>query len=112
MRFNAYSRSFGVLCFGLATFAVAQPLPIYDISTVAGNGRFDLNPTSGPSITLRLPGPRSLTVDPSGNMYVGDAYYNRVILLHPDGTYDLFAGNGAEQASGDGGAALPAGLPS
>src|SRR5437867_10263369 len=81
-------------------------------STVAGNGRFDLNPTAGPSISLRLPGPRSLAVDPAGNLYVGDAYYNRVILLHPDGTYDLFAGTGAAPASGAGGSALLAGLPS
>ena len=112
MRVNAFSLSCGVLCFGLATVAVSQPLPIYDISTVAGNGRFDLNPTAGVSISLRLPSPRSLTVDPSGNIYVGDIYYNRVILLYPDGTYNLFAGNGAERASGDGGAALLAGLPS
>src|SRR5436309_15727898 len=63
-------------------------------------------------LALRLPGPRSLTVDPSDNIYVGDVYYNRVILLHPDGRYDLFAGNGAEQGSGDDGAALLAGLPS
>lgn len=96
----------------LAAALHGQSVPVYDLSTFAGAGRFDLAATAGSSATLRLPSARVVATDGQGNLFLSDTYYNRVLQLTPDGQYVLFAGNGGDQNTGDGGPAVEASLNS
>jgi sugar lactone lactonase YvrE len=93
------------------------------ITTVAGNGAFCGNepcPTGdgGPAIAAQLNSPEGVALDAAGNLYIADAFNNRVrkITAGANGTIDptdiitTIVGDGTKAYSGDGGAATSAQL--
>jgi sugar lactone lactonase YvrE len=92
------------------------------ITTYVGSGPFDktTNATdephgsfsgdNGPATNARLNGPIGLAMDAHGNLFVEDAYNQRVRKVSPDGVITTVAGNGVDRSSGDGGPATAAGL--
>jgi uncharacterized protein (TIGR03437 family) len=54
------------------------------ITTIAGNGSTGFGGDGGPATGALLDFPRSVAVDPSGNVYIADTYNNRVRLLTPN----------------------------
>jgi uncharacterized protein (TIGR03437 family) len=80
------------------------------ISTVAGNGTEGFGGDGGPAINALLDGPYRVTLDPAGNLYIADSSNNRIRKVDKNGTITTFAGNGAENYSGDGGPATSASL--
>lgn len=88
-----------------------------NITTIAGNGKFDPNlnfPQSsgngGPEIhaTFNLIG--GTVFDAAGNLYVSETFGCVIRKIAPDGTVSTFAGTGKCATSGDGGPALQAQL--
>lgn len=81
------------------------------ISTVAGNGSYGFTGDGGLAIVASLCSPRGITVDSSGNLYVGDTYNQRIRRV--DAATHIIttvAGDGANAFSGDGGPATAASL--
>jgi uncharacterized protein (TIGR03437 family) len=86
------------------------------ISTVAGNGvqAYSGENVLATSASLRFP--IGITIDSGGNLYIADAGNHVVRRVNPSGTINTVAGNGLGAGtdtgtfSGDGGAALSAGL--
>lgn len=66
--------------------------------------------TEGTNPTLRTTSITNLATDPQGNIYFGDPGLQRIYRLAPSGLLTRIAGNGSSTASGDGAAALDAGL--
>ena len=62
----------------------------------------------GPAVNARLNGPRSVTTDGAGNVYVADSSNKRVRKIDPAGTITTVAGNGSVRVGGDGGPAVAA----
>ena len=58
--------------------------------------------------TAQLNFPRGVTVDPSGNIYIGDTVNHRVRKVDTSGIISTFAGTGNSGLSGDGGLATQA----
>ena len=83
------------------------------ITTVAGNGSEgfsgDGGPAAGASLYLPMWPPASVAVDLDGNLYVADAYNNRIRRVF-SGTITTVAGNGHPGFSGDGGPPASASL--
>ena len=84
------------------------------ISTVAGNGTGGFTGDGGPATAAELLLHGSLTqqsgnvfVDASGNLYITDAWNNRVRKVNSSGTISTFAGGGTS-GLGDGGQATAA----
>ena len=75
------------------------------INTVAGNGRFRLSGNGGPAASATLDYPLSVTGDPSGNLFITEQLQNRIRRIAPDGTISIYAGNGQQGFTGDGGPA-------
>ncbi len=84
--------------------------PSQDISLFAGTGTFGFSGDGGPATSAQLAGPNGLAVDSSGNLYVADAFNNRVRKVTPSGTISTVVGNGTYGFSGDGGPATSAEL--
>lgn len=74
----------------------------YEASGFAGDG--------GQAADARLAGPEGLALDGLGNLYAADSANHRVRRIAPDGTISTVAGNGQAESTGDGGAAIEAGL--
>ena len=72
------------------------------VASFAGDG--------GPATRADLNDPRALAVDDLGDVYIADTGNNRVRRVAPDGIITTVAGNGTGTFSGDGGAAVAAGL--
>lgn len=67
---------------------------------------------SGPATDARLNVPVGLVVDAQGNLFIGDAFNNRVRKVDvKTGVITTVAGSGARLSSGDGGPATEAGFP-
>jgi trimeric autotransporter adhesin len=96
-------RSVGFLC--LSVFDIsAQP---YTITTVAGTNRL-LDGSIAASAPLREP--RSVAIDPAGNLYIADTSDNRIRKVNFSGIISTYAGTGAPGYSGDRGNATLAEL--
>ena len=83
------------------------------INTFAGNGTMGYSGDGGPATSAELSNPRSVIVDPAGNVYITDTGNNTIrIVSASTGIITRFAGDGSIQAgySGDGGAATSARL--
>jgi len=78
------------------------------ITTVAGNGALVFSGDGGPATAAQL-NPFAVAVDGSGNLFIADAFNNRVRMVTPQGIIGTVAG-GASGFSGDGGPATMAGL--
>src|SRR5262249_4074473 len=64
------------------------------ISTIAGTGVPDFAGDGGPAINAHLNTPRRLVIDPSGNLYIGDAGNRRIRVVSTSGIISTIAGNG------------------
>ena len=82
------------------------------ISTIAGTGNQDYSGDGGPATQAELNGPHGVTLDATGNLYIGDYWNNRVRKVEAaTGTISTFAGLGWPPGySGDGGPATEAQL--
>jgi len=88
-------------------------VPSGTVSVVAGTGLRIFGGDGGPARAALLAGPSAVALDPSGNIYIGDA--NRVRKIAPDGIITTVAGtgnvgNGNLGFSGDNGPAVNAEL--
>jgi NHL repeat len=75
-------------------------------TTLAGNGNIGyVDGTGGPNGSTEFHGPGSVSLDASGNLFIGDSQNERIRKVAKDGTTSTFAGNGvAGFAEGTGGA--------
>ena len=75
------------------------------ITTLAGTGEADHGGDGGPATSASLSEPRGVAVDTAGNLYVADAYNNRVRKVAVSGTITTVAGDGNEIGESEGGLA-------
>ena len=80
------------------------------IDTLAGVGRQGDRGDGGPAIRAELDFPRSVAVDPDGNVYVAHPRSHRIRKIDTAGLISTLAGNGEDGDSGDGGPATDAEL--
>jgi len=91
------------ICFYNITTCVAQ-----NIYTIVGTGAESFAGEGGQALCTGLPGPTSICVDGSGNIYIADG--NRIRMINTSGNITTVAGNGMGGFSGDGGPATSAEL--
>jgi hypothetical protein len=84
---------------------VRKVTPDGTISTVAGGVGFGYAGDGGPATSALFNGPRAITVDAAGNIYLADTENFRVRKISTDGTVNTIAGTGHPGLSGDGGPA-------
>jgi uncharacterized protein (TIGR03437 family) len=65
---------------------------------------------NGPALQARLNEPWHLSMDPRGNLLIGDTRNHRVRSVNPQGIITTVAGRGEAISDGDGGPALQAGI--
>jgi len=80
------------------------------ISTVAGNGTGGFSGDGGDARNAQLRNPQGLALDAAGNLVIADTNNNRIRRVNASGTIQTIAGSGVRSFSGDGGAAVLAGL--
>jgi len=80
------------------------------ITTVAGNGTEGFSGDGGPATSATLNTPIGVAVDTAGNLYIADAFNNRVRKVNAKGVIATVAGNGDARFSGDRVAATSASL--
>jgi uncharacterized protein (TIGR03437 family) len=78
------------------------------ITTYAGTGTAGFSGDNGPATAAQLSTPRSLAIDPQGNLLICDRANNRIRKVDPSGTITTIAGDGRAASSGDGGPASQA----
>ncbi|MBL8524726.1 MAG: hypothetical protein JNN20_13630, partial [Betaproteobacteria bacterium] len=78
------------------------------ISTIAGNGTFGVGGDGAAATSVGLNGPAGVAVDRLGNVYFSEPYLSKVWKVSPAGVLTVFAGNGTQGYSGDGGLATDA----
>lgn len=80
------------------------------VTLVAGTGnRPGTTGDEGAAVVARLNGPATVALDPSGNLYIAEAY--EVLKVSPDGRISRFAGAlNPVSSRGDGGLAVNAGI--
>src|SRR5579859_6044781 len=81
------------------------------ITTVAGNGTQGFSGDGGPAASAWV-APSGVAVDASGNLFIADAFNNRIREVSASGIITTVAGNGTAGFSGDGGPAVSASLNS
>src|SRR5260370_5387724 len=79
------------------------------ITTVAGTGTYGYNGDNVPATSAQLAGPSGIAVDAAGNLYIADAYNNRIRKVS-GGIITTVAGNGTAGFTGDKGPAANATL--
>ncbi len=80
------------------------------ITRVAGTGSPGFSGDSGQALAAQLNGPQAVAVDALGNLYIADAYNNRIRMVSVNGVISTIAGTGTQGSSGDGAAATSAQL--
>jgi trimeric autotransporter adhesin len=80
------------------------------IATVAGNGTEGFSGDSGAATGATLNTPMGVAVDTAGNLYIADAFNNRIRKVSATGVITTVAGNGDARFSGDHAAATSASL--
>ncbi len=80
------------------------------IQTVAGTGTPGFSGDLGPAANAQLRLPTAVALGSLGELYVADTGNHRIRRVALDGSIVTVAGNGTEQATGDGGPATAAGL--
>jgi uncharacterized protein (TIGR03437 family) len=72
------------------------------ISTIAGSNQGGYGGDNGPATKADLAAPQSVTLDASGNLYIGDTANERIRYVNPSGIITTIAGTGTAGFSGDG----------
>ena len=72
------------------------------ISTFAGTGVQGFSGDGGPAVNAGFVLPEGVAVDTSGNVYIADAYGNRIRRVNTSGIISTFAGTGTGGFNGDG----------
>jgi hypothetical protein len=80
------------------------------ITTVAGNGSNGDSGDGGAATNASLSGPNGVALDAVGNLYIADYNNNSIRKVDTNGIITTVAGNGCATNTGDGGAAISAGL--
>ena len=81
------------------------------ISTVAGTGSWGFSGDGGAATSATLKSPRGVALDNSGNLYIADAFDNRIRKVDAStGNISTVAGEGTSGFAGDGGPATSATL--
>ena len=80
------------------------------ITTIAGTGTPGYSGDGGQATSAQLNYPEGVAVDGQGNLYIADAYNQRVRKITPAGIITTIAGTGTAGYSGDGGQATSAQL--
>jgi sugar lactone lactonase YvrE len=80
------------------------------ITTFAGGG--DSLGDGGPAVQASLRGPRGVTVNAAGAVYIADQHHERIRRVGPDGLITTVAGKGTFGSSGEEGPAAEASLNS
>jgi len=82
------------------------------ITTLAGNGTLSYSGDGGAATSAGLSSPTSVTLDAVGNIFIADIWNNVVRKVNPNGIINTVVGNhlSSNNYSGDGGAAIAAGL--
>jgi hypothetical protein len=80
------------------------------VRTVAGSGPRGSSGDGGPAVLARLNGPRMISLDSVGNLYIADSFNHRIRRVGTDGVITTVAGTGVAGFSGDGGPATAAQL--
>ena len=80
------------------------------INTFAGNGTSGYSGDGGQATAAELYGPRGVTIDAAGNIYITDYENNRIRVVNTAGIIRTIAGNGTGGYAGDGAAATAAEL--
>jgi hypothetical protein len=93
-----------------ASFTINIPSNSGIITTVVGNGTQGYSGEGVPATNAELGFPCGIAFDSSGNLYIADAGYSRILKVTPAGVTSTFAGNGTYGYSGDGGQATNAEL--
>jgi uncharacterized protein (TIGR03437 family) len=108
------TESFRKLFFCLAVSGALAPawsqVPAFTITTVAGTGNAGDSGDGGQATKATLNGPRGVTEDIYGNLYIAEYYGQRVRKVTPGGVITTLAGTGVAGFSGDGGPATSAAL--
>jgi sugar lactone lactonase YvrE len=86
--------------------------PSATITTIAGNGTAGYSGDGGPATQANLGSPGAVSVDPSGNVYIGDSNFFVIRKVDTGGIIHTAAGNGTYGFSGDGGPATSAQITS
>ncbi len=73
---------------------IREVTPAGVISTVAGNGRFNLSGDGGPATNAGLFTPRGVFLASDGSLYIADTNNNRIREVDPNGTISTIAGTG------------------
>jgi sugar lactone lactonase YvrE len=80
------------------------------ITTVAGSGASGFAGDGGNALAARLNGPRGVTSDANGNVWIADTGNHRVRKVNTSGMITTIAGNGSASYGGDNGQATSASL--
>jgi hypothetical protein len=87
---------------------VRKVAPDGTITTIAGTGVAGYNGDGIPATQAQLNGPRSLSFNTFGDLYIADYNNNRLRKILTNGTIFTLAGTGANGSTGDGGPASDA----
>jgi gliding motility-associated-like protein len=82
------------------------------VTLVAGNGIKGYSGDGGAATAAKLNSPSGLAIDKEGNIFICDAGNSRIRKVNVNGIISTVAGNGLWGFSGDGGAAVSAGIMS
>ena len=80
------------------------------ITTIAGTGAAGFSGDGGPATSAQLSTPSGVAVDRTGNLFIADAWNNRIRTVDTTGTITTVAGTDSSGFSGDGGPATSAQL--
>lgn len=96
----------------IADVRIRRVTPSGMLDTLAGDCSHGVLGDGGPASSACFSGPVGITLDPSGNIYVGDSNAFRVRKFRPSGIIETVAGNGSWGWCGDGGPGTSACLSS
>lgn len=91
-----------------ANSRVRKVTPTGTITTAVGNGNLNFTATGGPGPQISIAYPEGLAFDTTGNLYISEWGYARILKMTAAGTVSVFAGTGYFGSDGDGGPAAAA----
>ena len=99
------------LCFILFVLGSSSPVQAQFITTLTNLSlKQGYSGDGGPAVQAEFNGPRGVAIDPQGNIFIADAFNNRIRKVDLFGDVTTIAGTGKAGYSGDGGRAIDAEL--